>query len=162
MVDTNKPSASLANSIRALIPRDSAGHQFVCYADSCSGVPGGPHEATFAAVNAVVAQLSPQPEFICFPGDEIRGLTVDGEELRRQWRYWLEQEMGWLDRHPGANLAIVTHGTVMTLLIARAAGLDPFALWQSLGLPAFAVLSWPDLALLQVVESVDSPPLPGS
>jgi len=98
MAETNKPSAPVANSIQALVPRGGDGHQFVCYADCCSGVPGAPHEATFAAVNAVVARLSPQPEFICFPGDEIRGLTADGEVLQSQWRYWLEQEMGWLDR----------------------------------------------------------------
>jgi hypothetical protein len=88
----------MANTIQAVVPRGGAGHQFVCYADSCSGVPGAPHEATFAAVNAVVARLSPQPEFICFPGDEIRGLTTDGEVLRSQWRTWFEQEMSWLDR----------------------------------------------------------------
>jgi broad specificity phosphatase PhoE len=51
----------------------------------------------------------------------------------------------------GRTLAIVSHGTVMTLLITRANGLDPFPFWASLGLPAFAVLSLPDLRLLAVV-----------
>lgn len=87
-----------SSPIQALVPRDGVGHQFVCYADCCSGVPGAPHEATFAAVNAVVARLQPQPEFICFPGDELRGLTADDDDLRRQWRYWFEHEMAWLDR----------------------------------------------------------------
>jgi hypothetical protein len=85
-------------SIQALVPRDDSGFQFVCYADACSGVPGAPHEASFAAVNAVVARLRPQPEFICFPGDEIRGLTGDTETLREQWAHWLRHEMSWLDR----------------------------------------------------------------
>jgi len=84
--------------IPALMPRDGAGHQFVCYADCCSGVPGAPHEATFAAVNGIVARLRPQPEFICFLGDEVRGLTADDKALRSQWRSWFEREMGWLDR----------------------------------------------------------------
>src|SRR5688572_22286536 len=83
--------------IQALLPRGD-GHQFLCYADSCSGVPGAPHEKTFASVNAVVRRLRPQPEFICFPGDEIIGLTADAEELRRQLRYWLDHEMAWLAR----------------------------------------------------------------
>ena len=84
----NKHSPTSASPpIQALVPRDGVGHQFVCYADCCSGVPDAPHEATFAAVNAVVARLQPQPEFICFPGDELRGLTADDDELRRQWRY---------------------------------------------------------------------------
>jgi len=59
-----------------------------------------------------------------------------------------------IEQHPHGNLAIVTHGTVITLFIARAAGLDPVPFWKSLGLPAFAVLSLPDLHLLEVIENV--------
>lgn len=87
-----------AHPIPALVPRGAGGHQFVCYADACSGVPGARHEATFAAVNAVVRRLRPQPEFILFPGDEIQGLTADDGALRAQWRHWLDREMAWLDR----------------------------------------------------------------
>ncbi len=90
-------TVSPATPIPALTPRGK-GHQFVCYADCCSGIPDAPHEATFAAVNHVVARLSPRPDWICFPGDEIRGLAADQETLRRQWHYWFEHEMAWLDR----------------------------------------------------------------
>jgi len=92
-----EPRSELVVPLRALMPR-GAGHQFVIYADSCSGVPGAPHETTFASVNRIVARLTPVPEFICFPGDEIAGLATDDEALRRQWRHWLEHEMAWLDR----------------------------------------------------------------
>lgn len=87
----------LPDAVPALLPRGQ-GHQFVLYGDACSGVPGGLHERTFAAVNAVLRRLVPQPEFILFPGDEIIGLTADVEALRAQWRHWLDREMGWLDR----------------------------------------------------------------
>ncbi|MEM9439474.1 MAG: hypothetical protein AAGA73_03420 [Pseudomonadota bacterium] len=83
--------------IEALLPSQS-GHQFVVYGDSCSGVPGAPHEATHARVNAVVAQFDPPPEFIIFPGDEIIGLVPDERSLRQQWQHWFDQEMAWLDR----------------------------------------------------------------
>jgi hypothetical protein len=83
--------------IAALMP-DGAGHQFVFYGDACSGVPGAPHEATFARTNRVVARLDPAPEFIVFPGDEIIGLTAGEAALRAQWRHWREVEMAWLDR----------------------------------------------------------------
>lgn len=86
------------NQLTALTPRGEAGHQFVVYADACSGVPGAPHEANFAAVNAIVRRLRPQPAFICFPGDEIQGLTTDEATLRAQWRHWLDREMAWHDR----------------------------------------------------------------
>ncbi|MEM7536579.1 MAG: metallophosphoesterase [Chloroflexota bacterium] len=84
--------------IKALTPNDDGGVQFVCYADSCSGVPGALHEQTFASVNAIVRQLDPLPKFICFPGDEIIGLTADEMQLRAQWHHWFTHEMGWLDR----------------------------------------------------------------
>jgi broad specificity phosphatase PhoE len=59
-----------------------------------------------------------------------------------------------LAQHPDGNPVIVSHGTVITLLIARANGLDPVPFWKSLGLPAFAVLSLPGLRLLHVTENV--------
>jgi hypothetical protein len=83
--------------IPALLPR-GPGHQFVVYADACSGIPGQPHEQTFASVNAVIRRLDPHPDFILFPGDEIAGLTADPAELRAQWHHWHHHEMAWLDR----------------------------------------------------------------
>ncbi len=88
---------ALPEHVPALTPR-GPGHQFVLYGDACSGVAGAPHEKTFASVNAVVSRLWPKPEFIIFPGDEVTGLTCDEDELRAQWRYWLDVEMAWLDR----------------------------------------------------------------
>src|SRR5690606_1839796 len=85
-------------SIKALLPRDESGTQFLLYGDCCSGVPGALHESTFASVNAVASHLWPQPEFICFLGDEVSGLTADYEALRAQWTHWLKREMKWLDR----------------------------------------------------------------
>lgn len=73
-------------------------HHFVFYGDSCSGIPGQRHEATFAAVNSVVSRLTPKPQFILFLGDEIAGLTASKSELQAQWRHWLQNEMKWLDR----------------------------------------------------------------
>ena len=86
-----------AAPIPALNPR-GRGHRFVFYGDACSGVPGALHEQTFAATNAVVRRIAPPPEFVIFPGDEVIGLTADPDQLRAQWRHWLDHEMAWLDR----------------------------------------------------------------
>ena len=96
--DDGQASAPSDQPIAPLQPRDARGHQFVVYGDSCSGIAGAPHEATSAAVNAVVARLRPRPAFVAFLGDEIAGLTTDAEALRAQWRHWLDGEMAWLDR----------------------------------------------------------------
>jgi hypothetical protein len=94
-IDNN--SALRAGPVPALSPR-GPGHQFLVYGDSCSGVPGGRHEVTFAAVNAVARRLDPAPEFVAFLGDEVIGLTADETDLRAQWRHWLGIETAWLDR----------------------------------------------------------------
>lgn len=85
------------NKIPILKPK-SSGHQFVIYGDSCSGVSGVLHEGTFRQVNAVLQHLDTPPKFICYPGDEIMGLTTDEADLRQQWAFWFNQEMAWLDR----------------------------------------------------------------
>jgi broad specificity phosphatase PhoE len=56
------------------------------------------------------------------------------------------------------NVAIVTHGTVMSLFVARTAGLEAFPFWKQLGMPAFAVLCMPGFGLLTVVEKVERAP----
>jgi broad specificity phosphatase PhoE len=62
---------------------------------------------------------------------------------------------GVIGKCPSGNLAVVTHGTVMTLFVARAAGLEPFPFWKRLGLPSFVVLSLPEFGLLTIVENVE-------
>ena len=42
--------------IPALCPR-GRGHRFVLYGDACTGIPGAPHEATFARINAVLRRI---------------------------------------------------------------------------------------------------------
>ncbi len=59
-----------------------------------------------------------------------------------------------VEQFPLGNLAVVSHGTVMTLFVSRANGLDAFSFWASLGLPAYAVLSLPRFRLLEVVREV--------
>jgi broad specificity phosphatase PhoE len=65
-----------------------------------------------------------------------------------------------VERRPSANLAIISHGTVMSLFVARATGLDPLPFWKGLGLPSFVVLSLPELALLEVVADMEAEPPP--
>ncbi|MGD8792007.1 MAG: histidine phosphatase family protein, partial [Anaerolineae bacterium] len=103
------------------------------------------HEPFFASQETFrrqVVRLLEQPEAPIF-GQET------GDEARRRFAAALEAVLA---AHPQGNLAIVTHGTVMALFLARAAGLDAVFFWQRLGLPAFAVLSLPGYEILEVVE----------
>ena len=57
-------------------------------------------------------------------------------------------------RYTGQNVAVFTHGTVLSLFVARATGMEPFALWKRLSLPSFVVLKFPQLKLVRVVEKL--------
>ncbi len=59
-------------------------------------------------------------------------------------------------QRPEETLALVSHGTVIILFVSRLLGVDPFPFWQKLGLPAFIVLSLPELKLVEVVEKIES------
>lgn len=50
---------------------------------------------------------------------------------------------------PGKRIAIVSHGTVMTLVLAAANGLEPFALWESLRLPEAVVVRHSDWRIVE-------------
>ena len=51
------------------------------------------------------------------------------------------------------SIAVVSHGTVMALFVARQGGLDPFPLWKSLGLPSCVTLSLPELRMVEVIQT---------
>ena len=59
-----------------------------------------------------------------------------------------------LDRHPTGTVAIVAHGTVISLFVARYNAVEPVALWERLGMPSFAVVALPGFELTEVVPDV--------
>jgi broad specificity phosphatase PhoE len=94
--------------------------------------------------------ISAMELFFRRPDEHVLGReTADAAEAR-----FREAVTRVLDAHPGGNVAVVSHGTVVALLVAKAAGQSPFRLWRELGLPSFVVLRLPELAVEQTVASV--------
>jgi broad specificity phosphatase PhoE len=63
------------------------------------------------------------------------------------------------ERYPSESpLVIVTHGTVISLFVARACSIDPFILWKSLKLPCMVVFSVHNPSIISL-ESPDPFPL---
>lgn len=60
-----------------------------------------------------------------------------------------------LDRRPGKRLALVSHGTVITLLLAEPNGLEPFEMWSSLGMPEALVVRSGDLRIVERMRVKD-------
>jgi broad specificity phosphatase PhoE/GNAT superfamily N-acetyltransferase len=97
-----------------------------------------------AQFHDAVARLFAQPDELVF-GRET------AEEARLRFAAALD---GVLARYAEANVAVIAHGTVLSLTLAHVAGLDAYAFWQRLGLPCFVVLSRPELRLVTLVEEV--------
>ena len=57
-------------------------------------------------------------------------------------------------KHPQRNIAVVAHGTVISLFVARKNEM-PFEFWKRLGLPSIIVLSLPDFQVEEVIENVE-------
>jgi broad specificity phosphatase PhoE len=83
---------------------------------------------------------------------------VLGRETARQACDRFERAVnGVVERHAADEcLAIVTHGTVLSLLAERKAGMEPFGLWRKLGLPSFVVFELPSWKVATTVENVGS------
>ena len=59
-----------------------------------------------------------------------------------------------VSEYPNKSIAVVTHGTVITLFAEKVTGLEPFQFWKRLDLPSFVVLSLPGYKLVTTVENV--------
>ncbi len=89
-------------------------------------------------------------ELFARPGERVFGRET-GDEAAARYAAALERVIGGVDGDGG--LAVVSHGTVMTLFIARHDRVDAFELWRSLGLPSSAVLSLPGLRLVEIIQT---------
>ena len=95
---------------------------------------------------ASVAQFFNQPDLLTF-GDE----TADQAHHR-----FSRAVMGIIEKYADKNIALITHGTVLTLFVSRLVGVEPFAFWKGLELPSWVVLSHPDLGLRRVCKSINN------
>jgi broad specificity phosphatase PhoE len=86
---------------------------------------------------------------------ERPGELVFGEETASQAEQRFDQAVSdVLGRYPEQAVAVVAHGTVISLFVARHAGIAPAPFWKSLGMPAIVVLALPDLKLQEVIPSI--------
>jgi 2,3-bisphosphoglycerate-dependent phosphoglycerate mutase len=83
---------------------------------------------------------------------ESPGELVWGNETAEQAR---ERFSGAVDdileRYPDGTVAVVSHGTVITLFVTQHAEVEAFGFWKRLGLPSFCVFASPTLQLESTV-----------
>jgi broad specificity phosphatase PhoE len=97
-----------------------------------------------AQFKAQVVRVLEHPQAPVF-GDET------GSEAQERFAQALASVM---ERYTAGNIAVVTHGTVLSLFVSRAAGIKAAPLWNRLGMPSFVVLRLPGYGIVEIVESV--------
>jgi broad specificity phosphatase PhoE len=97
-----------------------------------------------AAFEADVASLFAQPNVLVF-GSET------ANQAHERFRQAVE---GIVEANSGKNIAIVAHGTVISLFVSRACGMEPFALWKSLGLPSCVIIDQETGEVIKVIERI--------
>ncbi|MEA3335401.1 MAG: histidine phosphatase family protein [Chloroflexota bacterium] len=85
------------------------------------------------------------------PQELVYGTETGAQALRR-FSSGLAAVTG---RYRDQSVAVVSHGTVISLFVAQVAGLEPVSFWRSLGLPSVVVLSQPDHRLEAVFFHLD-------
>ena len=79
-----------------------------------------------------------------------------GEETFADARKRLSAQIdSLLEKHPGQTLAIVTHATVLSVYLGHILGRDPVEIWNTMGMPAYIVLSLPEKNLLKIVNRLE-------
>ncbi len=60
-----------------------------------------------------------------------------------------------LQQHQKGNVVIFAHGTVISLFVSAYTSVEPFPMWQQLGLPSIVVLLLPNYELVKVIEKIE-------
>lgn len=102
-----------------------------------------------AEFEASIRDLFARPDELVF-GDETarHAQTRFAAAVESALATWSPAAAGEAER----SLVIVAHGTVIALLCAAWWGVDPFPLWQRLGLPSGVNVSLPDRRLLEIIS----------
>lgn len=74
-----------------------------------------------------------------------------GEEALMRFQKSLD---GLIKARPDQNLVVVSHGTVIALLLEKYGGGRGFELWRRMGLPSFAIIDLPQWRVRKVIERI--------
>lgn len=108
------------------------------------------HDRTGAPFTNQAQFVADVEAFFARPGDQVFGNETANEALARFTRAVEDV----VDGYPAGNLAIVTHGTVLSLFVAARSGREPFPFWQQLDQPAYVTFTLPDYTLSETAFSV--------
>ena len=85
------------------------------------------------------------------PGELVFG----GESADQAYERFSAAINNLLNEFEHQTIGLITHGTVLSLFVARNNGLDPHEFWRSLEIPAFVVLGLPHFDIVTTLQRVD-------
>lgn len=83
-------------------------------------------------------------------------LTFGNETAAQAYHRFSRAVTAITARYSDSNVALITHGTVLTLFVSRLTAVAPFPFWKDLELPSWVVLSHPNLELVKVFKGIDT------
>ena len=95
--------------------------------------------------SAGIQDLFARPDQLVF-GEETASLAL---------RRFTASVQGVVARFPGESVVIVSHGTVISLLISELTDQEAYPVWSSLGLPSIVVLSSPVLDFIETISHIE-------
>ena len=81
-------------------------------------------------------------------------LVLGNETADRAYARFAAAVDAIVQRESTSDVAIVAHGTVISLFAHRRANQEPFALWRAMGLPSLIVLEIPTWRVIELIERV--------
>lgn len=103
--------------------------------------------APYLSQDAFMAALE---RFFAEPEELVFGAETAGEACRR----FTQAVRALVARKPDGDLAIVTHGTVLSLFVGAHSSWEPYHFWKKLGQPAVIVCNVPTFTLAQSTFTV--------
>jgi broad specificity phosphatase PhoE len=84
------------------------------------------------------------------PRDLVLGCET-ADQARSRFESAVRRVLG---EHPDGNVAVVSHGTVVALMLEGKGKRSGFEVWRAMGLPSMAVLSVPELSLESTTDRI--------
>jgi broad specificity phosphatase PhoE len=94
--------------------------------------------------------LAAVTEFFRYPNQLVMG----DESADACFQRYADAVDSVISEYEDRTVALVSHGTVMSLFIGRKNNLDPLPFWKNFGMPAFVVLSLPSFEIVEIVNDI--------
>lgn len=83
-------------------------------------------------------------------------LVLGSETVEEAWRRFSNALASVEPVAPLGDMIVVSHGTVISMFVARLIGVDPAPIWDGLGLPGLVVVTWPAANQIEYQQNFDS------